>query len=108
MFIIFATIFHCWSLRRRQNYVAYSVDSVRENTSTLKEVVLSFSLIKTVKKLLHNTPSDLNLECIYGIKFISMVFIIAGHTLIFVVGGPMDNVNFIKEVGALIHRIQIK
>ncbi|CAH0558846.1 unnamed protein product [Brassicogethes aeneus] len=97
MFIFFATFFHCWTLRRRQNYVAYNVESVREKNSTLKSMVLCFSMIRTVKQFLHTSPNDLNLECIYGIKFLSMMFIIAGHTLIFIAGGPVDNIAYVNE-----------
>lgn len=97
-----ATFIHIWHIREQKKYVCYNVhnvDSLRElKMSTTKEVVLSFSLIRTVTKFLHTAPTELNLECICGVKFLSMNFILAGHSLIFLFGSPLANADFVDKV----------
>ncbi|KAF5302491.1 hypothetical protein FQR65_LT08581 [Abscondita terminalis] len=62
------------------------------------KIIISFSSIENVKKLLKYTPSsDTNLEFVFGIKVISMILIIGSHTLLFVVGGPVFNEDFYIE-----------
>ncbi|XP_044262126.1 nose resistant to fluoxetine protein 6-like [Tribolium madens] len=85
VFIIFATVFH------------YCVKHNVESGSVVKDAIFCFSLIKTVGKFLTTKTSSLNLECLSGIKFISMLFIIAGHSFLFLVGGPVQNTDFYEE-----------
>ncbi|CAG9765105.1 unnamed protein product [Ceutorhynchus assimilis] len=99
VFILLATVLHLWTIKKRKKYVSYNVDAVREhNVSLTSEVILSFSLIQTVSKFLQIKPTDLNLECISGIKVLSMMFIIAGHSLIFLFGSPVSNAEFAFEM----------
>lgn len=71
-------------------------------SGTLAEVVLSFSVIRNAAKMLKVGPAnDLNLNCVCGIKFVSMMIIVAGHTLVFMIGGPVVNDEFFKEVNSL-------
>lgn len=99
MLTLLATGFHCWYIRKRKKYVSYNVDSLRsKKPKLLNEVVICFSCVNTIGKFLHVKPNELNLECICGIKFLSMSMIIAGHSLIFIFGGPMENRDFFKEV----------
>ncbi|KAJ8946580.1 hypothetical protein NQ314_008862, partial [Rhamnusium bicolor] len=98
MFSILATGFHYLYLRKRKRYVTYNVDSLRtEKPKILQELLICFSFIHTIGKFLHTKPSELNLECICGIKFLSMSLIIVGHSLIFLFGGPVVNIKFFEE-----------
>lgn len=84
VFILFATVYHYYS------------DT--GGRCVIKEAILCFSVINTVGKFLTTRSSSLNLDCLSGIKFISMLFIIAGHTFLFVVAGPVQNTDFFSEV----------
>ncbi|KAF0772178.1 nose resistant to fluoxetine protein 6-like [Aphis craccivora] len=59
-------------------------------------ILQSFSLSKNVRKLLTFPKTSDNLECIHGLKFISMCFIIVGHRFMFTLGSPIMNSNFIE------------
>jgi len=61
-------------------------------------ILQSFSLSKNVRKLLTFPKTSDNLECIHGLKFISMCFIIVGHRFMFSLGSPIMNTNFIEYV----------
>ncbi|KAK0094750.1 hypothetical protein PV326_010087 [Microctonus aethiopoides] len=58
----------------------------------------AFSMISNFKKLCGpGHDSNLNLNCISGIKFLAMVFIIAGHCLVFIIGGPILNMDYWEQ-----------
>ncbi|XP_072397889.1 nose resistant to fluoxetine protein 6-like [Diabrotica undecimpunctata] len=100
MLTVLATILHCWFLKQIRKTTVYNVDVLRQQRSNkIKEAFVCFSLINTTKRFFHTKPSDLNLESICGIKFLSMVIIIGGHSLIFFFGGPIANTNFFLEEG---------
>lgn len=40
---------------------------------------------------------DLGLSAINGVKAISMILIIAGHALVFMIGGPVLNADFLTD-----------
>ncbi len=44
------------------------------------------------------SKDDLGLSAINGIKAISMILIIAGHALVFMIGGPVLNADFYAKV----------
>lgn len=68
-------------------------------SGTLVEIVLTFSLIRNIASFLKvGPPNDLNLTCICGIKIVSMLFIISGHALVFMIGGPVVNEDFFRNV----------
>ncbi|XP_014212568.1 nose resistant to fluoxetine protein 6-like [Copidosoma floridanum] len=78
----------------------YDVFYVKSNNlpdGLLPQVLVAFSMTSNLKKLCSPAHEDLKFECISGIKFLSMVFVIAGHTLIFVVSGPVLNKKFWNE-----------
>ncbi|XP_015599963.1 nose resistant to fluoxetine protein 6 [Cephus cinctus] len=86
--MIAGTIFH-WLYLRNDEEVP---------KRTLPQVMLAFSVISNFKKLCGPCHNDgLNLECISGIKCVAMFMIVAGHTLIFVVSGPVLNRIFWEE-----------
>lgn len=89
--VITATIFHM--IYREKGKIP---------KGTLPEILLAFSLISNWKKLCGPANEDgLKLECISGIKFISMGLIIAGHSLMYVIQGPILNKEFWNEVNTL-------
>ncbi|CAH1964853.1 unnamed protein product [Acanthoscelides obtectus] len=99
IFILLATGYHLWYLKQRKNCTAYNVDNLRAKPPSVpKEVIMCFSLIRNIGKFLHTKPNEMNLECICGIKFISMTLIITGHSLIFMLGGPVANKQFFRDL----------
>lgn len=44
------------------------------------------------------SKDDLGLSAINGVKAISMILIIAGHALVFMIGGPVLNADFYAKV----------
>ncbi|XP_015122529.1 nose resistant to fluoxetine protein 6 [Diachasma alloeum] len=87
LIIAVGTLFHAIHLKRDE-----------ETKGFLPQVLVSFSLISNIKKLFGPANDDgLNLDCISGMKFLAMGFIVAGHCLVFIVGGPVLNSNFWTE-----------
>ncbi|KAJ6640289.1 Nose resistant to fluoxetine protein 6 [Pseudolycoriella hygida] len=67
--------------------------------SSFQMLLLSFSFIENLQKLVKGSKDDLGLSAINGIKAISMMLIIAGHALVFMIGGPVLNADFYaKEI----------
>ena len=90
--IVIGTIFHMAYLRNKNPMPS----------GLLPQVLKAFSLVSNLKKLCSPAHDDnLNLDCLSGIKFIAMLFIVAGHTLVFVVSGPVLNKNFLDKVNFL-------
>ncbi|XP_055682064.1 nose resistant to fluoxetine protein 6-like isoform X1 [Lutzomyia longipalpis] len=57
-------------------------------------ILKSFSITENLIKLVKRGSDDLGLGCVNGIKTLAMTFIIAGHALAFIVGGPVQNPDF--------------
>jgi peptidoglycan/LPS O-acetylase OafA/YrhL len=55
-----------------------------------------------MKKLTQESKDELGLSCVNGIKAISMFFIISGHALVFMVGGPIQNSKFYQEQSQMV------
>lgn len=51
-----------------------------------------------MQKLVKESRDELGLSAVNGIKAFSMIFIIAGHALLFMVGGPTLNSDFYAKV----------
>lgn len=99
VFILLATTHHLLQIYRKHQGSKYTVDySKSSKTAKVNEVIISFSLIHSITKLLHVQPSELGLDCINGMKFLAMVFIIGGHSVIFLVSGPVMNTSYYEEV----------
>lgn len=99
VFTCLATVFHYYLLQQNRKIKNYSTSEAEiislTRTSDLKKAVLCFSIMETVHKFLQTkSSSSSHLNCICGIRFLSMMFIIAGHSLIFMVGGPVLNTDF--------------
>ncbi|XP_014486530.1 PREDICTED: nose resistant to fluoxetine protein 6-like isoform X2 [Dinoponera quadriceps] len=88
LMILGGTVFHTVCLRNKD----VTPDGI------LLKILISFSLISNLKKLFSPAQVDnLHLDCVSGIKFISMVFIVAGHSLVFIMSGPVYNKYFYDE-----------
>nr|CAD7402726.1 unnamed protein product [Timema cristinae] len=61
------------------------------NTSVFEDLLLAFSVSENLGKLSSHTPSDNGMDCVFGFKFYAMFMILAGHSLLFLVGGPVLN-----------------
>jgi peptidoglycan/LPS O-acetylase OafA/YrhL len=55
-----------------------------------------------MKKLTQESKDELGLSCVNGIKAISMFFIVSGHALVFMVGGPIQNSKFYQEQSQMV------
>ncbi|XP_034933564.1 nose resistant to fluoxetine protein 6-like [Chelonus insularis] len=88
IFLVFlGTVFHISTLSRPN-----------QPQGLLFNILRAFSLISNIKKLCSHAHEDgLNLSCISGIKFAAMGFIVAGHCLMFVLGGPILNKDFWRQ-----------
>lgn len=93
IFILLATSIHFWHLRR---YKTYKFDPTQKSIGM--DIITCFSVFHTTKKFLQTKSGELNLECICGIKFLSMAMIIGGHSLIFMFGSPAENIRFVQKV----------
>jgi hypothetical protein len=65
---------------------------------------MSFSAVANIRKLLAHKKSPDGLDCIHGLKLISVFLIIMGHRLMFNLGSPLINTEFIEGVSA--YRVQ--
>ncbi|XP_059480960.1 nose resistant to fluoxetine protein 6-like isoform X2 [Neocloeon triangulifer] len=59
-------------------------------------VVMSFSAVANIGKLLAHKKSPDGLDCIHGLKLMSVFLIIMGHRLMFNLGSPLINTEFIE------------
>uniref|UniRef100_A0A1B0D242 Acyltransferase 3 domain-containing protein n=1 Tax=Phlebotomus papatasi TaxID=29031 RepID=A0A1B0D242_PHLPP len=60
----------------------------------LNAILKSFSITENLVKLVKKGSDDLGLGCVNGIKTLAMVFIISGHAMAFIAGGPVQNPDF--------------
>lgn len=77
-------------------------DTKRTRPSTMEEIVGAFSITENLKKLTCVGSDELGLSCVNGIKAIAMIFIIAGHALVFLIGGPVQNSEFYEKQAKLV------
>lgn len=56
-----------------------------------------------MQKLVKGSRDELGLSAVNGIKAFAMIFIIIGHALLFMVGGPTMNSEFYAMVGTRLH-----
>nr|CAD7572635.1 unnamed protein product [Timema californicum] len=68
------------------------------NTCEYSDLLLAFSVSENLGKLLSHTPSDLGMDCVFGFKFYSMIMILGGHSLLFLIGGPVLNETGVIKV----------
>ncbi|XP_053678533.1 nose resistant to fluoxetine protein 6-like [Anopheles nili] len=66
-------------------------------------ILRAFSITENLRKLVQVSKDDHGLGCLNGIKAIAMVFILGGHALLFMAGGPLLNAGFFREQSRLLH-----
>ncbi|KAF2899933.1 hypothetical protein ILUMI_06250 [Ignelater luminosus] len=93
VFVVLATIYHVLRVYRSTRSINYSISN-QNKPNTYQEILLSFSLVQNIRNLLRVKSSDLNLNCICGIRFLSMFLIVSSHSLLFVIVGPVLNEDF--------------
>lgn len=59
----------------------------------------SLSLAYNLKKLITQRSRSDGLDCVNGLKVFSMFFIIMGHRIMFYLGTPMVNSDYVETVG---------
>lgn len=73
--------------------------------STLTKILKCFSVYSNGKKILNtdakNDGGGLYLGCLSGIRFISMSWVVLGHTFLMVISSPLRNPNFSSDVSLL-------
>lgn len=74
-----------------KNEVLYGEIPQSSCGSSLKQILIAFSLITNTRKLLSTSTSSGNLTAINGMRVISMWWVILGHTFVFNIG-LLDNV----------------
>lgn len=77
-----------------------------ENNDRLHAMLVIFNLLSLIhlenlQKLVKGSKDDLGLSAINGIKAISMILIIAGHALVFMIGGPVLNADYYAKVSTI-------
>ncbi|KAL4704134.1 hypothetical protein ACJJTC_003419 [Scirpophaga incertulas] len=71
-------------------YELYYLSCGTKNNSICHDLIISFSVINNMKKILSTKQNhSLGLECISGIKTLSMAFILGGHSSMFLGTGPV-------------------
>ncbi|CAG9791792.1 unnamed protein product [Diatraea saccharalis] len=71
-------------------YEVYSLSCGSNKQTITHELIIAFSAIHNIKKIISTKQNtSLGLECIAGIKALAMIFILAGHSSLFVGAGPV-------------------
>lgn len=60
-------------------------------------VPILHSHTENLKKLVKGSSDENGLSCINGIKACAMLFILGGHALVFMLGGPVQNAEFFES-----------
>ncbi|KAK9869956.1 hypothetical protein WA026_006054 [Henosepilachna vigintioctopunctata] len=62
------------------------------------DVLKAFSYSHIIKKLASESNNEEGLDCVHGIKTISMFLIIMGHRIMFCIGSPIGNSVYVESV----------
>ncbi|XP_045481000.1 uncharacterized protein LOC123685389 [Harmonia axyridis] len=62
------------------------------------DILQAFSYSHTIKKMASESNSDDGMECMHGMKTISMFLIIMGHRIMFAVSSPVENPVFVESI----------
>ncbi|XP_044748861.1 nose resistant to fluoxetine protein 6-like [Coccinella septempunctata] len=62
------------------------------------DVLQAFSYSHTIKKMASESSSEDGMECMHGMKTISMFLIIMGHRIMFSVSSPVGNPIFVESI----------
>lgn len=90
--MISCTFYHLYFNVRNKN-------ADKKDKTVIESVIISFSITENLKKIFSTKQqNDIGLNSIAGIRTLSMMLILAGHTLIFIIGGPVMNSMFYDDV----------
>ncbi|XP_076440369.1 nose resistant to fluoxetine protein 6-like [Babylonia areolata] len=73
------------------------MDSEGLKIGTMGRVLLAFSVYTNGKKILHASHSPGSITCIHGIRFISMTWVILGHTFVFSLTTAENYLTYMTE-----------
>lgn len=98
-FVLGTTLYHVVHIRKKSKRSEYALDRSRKTDPLHQQILISFSLIRNASKILavRSTNNELNLDCICGVRVISMVMILSGHCLIFRITSPIVNADFYEN-----------
>lgn len=94
--VLFCTCYKGYLKNKRRR------DTKKARETTMEELIGAFSLTENLKKLTRMGSDELGLSCVNGIKAMAMLFIIAGHSLVFLIGGPVQNSEFYEKQARLV------
>ena len=81
-----------------------SSSSSSPSKSLIVKILLCFSVYSNGKKILSRTKIEGSIDCIHGIRFFSMCWVVMGHTWYVNVKSPPDN---IFDMGDVSHNYNI-
>uniref|UniRef100_A0A182Y7U1 Nose resistant-to-fluoxetine protein N-terminal domain-containing protein n=1 Tax=Anopheles stephensi TaxID=30069 RepID=A0A182Y7U1_ANOST len=96
LMVVFSTVYGVGGGAERKSECA------GEKPPTGEAILRSFSAVDNLRKLVQLSKDDHGLGCINGIKALSMMFILGGHALVFMAGGPLLNPGFFHEQSQLL------
>jgi peptidoglycan/LPS O-acetylase OafA/YrhL len=96
--VTFCSAYHLYYIYQPKNVKK----SFANSHGCFEQVVKSFSVLENLQKLMQQSNDNMGLGCVNGIKALSMLFILGGHSLLFLVGGPSMNSGFFKHESGLL------
>ncbi|CAH2091701.1 unnamed protein product [Euphydryas editha] len=80
-------------------FEVYTLRYERKRNSPLRDIIVSFSLINNMKKILSTKQNNsLGLECVNGIRALAMIFILGSHACMFIGGGPIMDTESLNRL----------
>lgn len=89
-------IYQNWYPDRK--YVDQSKDLSFRFVGKYHDILQAFSYSHTIKKMASESNTEDGMECMHGMKAISMFLIIMGHRIMFAVSSPVENPIFVESV----------
>lgn len=80
--------------KKKNNNVSASPTS----NSLVIKILMCFSVYSNGKKILSTTKLDGSIDCIHGIRFFSMCWVVMGHTWYVNLKAPPDNIFDLGDV----------
>lgn len=92
--ILTSTVYHLFYLYRKSTSIRFNTAQTRYRI--IHDVIVAFSAARNIGRVLQTNSkgNDQNLDCILGIRVISMIIIIAAHAVVFLISGPVLNKDF--------------
>nr|XP_039271216.1 nose resistant to fluoxetine protein 6-like [Styela clava] len=95
VFVLFGTIYEVYCiLKRKTNENTHRERENFKQKSALSSLAMSFSVVKNTNTLLDLTQKEGNIHVLNGLRFLSMSWVILGHTFNFILGVSDNMVDF--------------